>query len=211
MVVNMTLIIHPILQQSFATIDREIGSHNFSADQYAIVRRVIHSTADFEFQHLLHFSPGVIPMAMTALADGIPIVTDVNMVTVGIQSVVRQTFHNPLITAVDACPSPPLGHTRTASGILRCFQDYPDAIYVIGNAPTALLALCQQIQLSTQQPTLVIGVPVGFIGVTEAKTALAQLPIPHIQIVGRKGGSPAAAAIVNALLTLAWQRRGQQE
>ncbi|WP_299412876.1 cobalt-precorrin-8X methylmutase [Acaryochloris sp. IP29b_bin.148] len=206
----MTLILHPILQQSFATIDDEIGPHHFSADQYAVVRRVIHSTADFEFQHLLHFSPGVIPQATAALAQGKPIVTDVNMVTVGIQSVVRQTFHNPVITAVDAGQSPAPGQTRTASGMLQCFQDYPDAIYVIGNAPTALIALCQQIQRSAQQLALVIGVPVGFIGVIEAKTALAQLSIPQIRIEGRKGGSPAAAAIVNALLTLAWQQRGQQ-
>ena len=203
----MTLILHPILQQSFATIDREIGSHNFSSDQYAIVRRVIHSTADFEFQHLLHFSPGVISLAMKALAQGLPIVTDVNMVTFGIHSVLQQTFKNSVITAVDAGQSPEPGQTRTANGMLRCFQDYPEAIYVIGNAPTALLALCHQLQTQpTQQPAAVIGVPVGFIGVIEAKTTLAQLAVPQIRIEGRKGGSPAAAAIVNALLTLAWQR-----
>lgn len=201
----MTLIIHPILQQSFAAIDREIGSHNFPDEQYAVVRRVIHSTADFEFQHLLRFSPGVVPLAMTALAQGLPIVTDVNMVTFGIKTVVQQTFKNPIITAVDACPSAPSGQTRTASGMLQCFQDYPEAIYLIGNAPTALSALCQTVKTAAKQPTLVIGVPVGFIGVIEAKTALAQLSIPQIRIEGRKGGSPAAAAIVNALLTLAWQ------
>jgi len=206
----MTLILHPILQQSFATIDREIGPHNFSADQYAIVRRVIHSTADFEFQQLLHFSPGVIPLAITVLATGVPIVTDVNMVAMGIRSVVQQTFDNPIITAVDACQTPPLGQTRTAAGLLRCLQDYPEAIYVIGNAPTALFALCQQLETAAQQPPIVIGVPVGFIGVIEAKAALAQLPIPHIRIEGRKGGSPAAAAIVNALLTLAWQQKDAQ-
>lgn len=206
----MTLILHPILQQSFATIDREIGPHNFSTEQYAIVRRVIHSTADFEFQQLLHFSSGVISLAMTALAQGVTIVTDVNMVAMGIRSVVQQTFNNRVITAVDACQSPPLGQTRTESGLLRCLQDYPEAIYVIGNAPTALLRLCQYLETAAHHPPIVIGAPVGFIGVIEAKAALAQLPIPHIRIEGRKGGSPAAAAIVNALLTLAWQQKDLQ-
>ncbi len=203
----MSLTIHPILQQSFATIDQEIGSHGFTADQYAVVRRVIHSTADFDFQKLVHFSPNVVPLALDALTQGVPIVTDVNMVTFGIQTVVHQTFQNPVITAVDAGQNPPPGQTRTAAGMLKCWQQYPDAIYVIGNAPTALLALCQQLQTQPpRQPALVIGVPVGFIGVIEAKTALAQMTIPQIRIDGRKGGSPAAAAIVNALLTLAWQR-----
>lgn len=203
----MTLILHPILQQSFATIDREIGAHHFSEEQYAIVRRVIHSTADFEFQELLHFSPDVISIATAALAAGIPIVTDVKMVTIGIQTVVQQTFKNPIITAVDACQSPPSGQTRTETGMLQCLQAYPSAIYVIGNAPTALLALCQQLKTAFPLPTLIIGVPVGFIGVTEAKSALAQSAIPQIRTEGRKGGSPVAAAITNALLTLAWQQR----
>lgn len=198
---------HPILQQSFATIDAEIGAHNFSADQYGIIRRVIHSTADFEFLHLLNFSADVIPILMAALASGVPIVTDVQMVSMGIQTVVRQTFQNPVITAVDACPSPPSDQTRTAAGMLQCFQTYPEAIYVIGNAPTALLALCQQLSTGSQRPAGIIGVPVGFIGVVEAKRALAQSDIPHIRTEGRKGGSPVAAAIINALLTLAWQQR----
>lgn len=203
----MTLYIHPILEQSFATIDQEIGPHPFSADQYSIVRRVIHSTADFEFAKLLRFSADVIPAATAALASGMPIVTDVQMVSIGIQSMVQQTFKNPVITAVEACQSPPLGQTRTATGMLQCFQTYPGAMYVIGNAPTALLALCQHLPRASQQPTVIIGVPVGFIGVTEAKAALAQSEIPHIRAEGRKGGSPVAAAIVNALLTLAWQQR----
>lgn len=203
----MTLILHPILQQSFATIDREIGSHHLSDEQYAVLRRVIHSTADFEFRELLRFSPDVVAVATAALAAGIPIVTDVKMVAMGIQTVVQQTFQNPIVTAVDACQAPPPGQTRTETGILQCLQAYPQAIYVIGNAPTALSALCQQLAHISEQPSLIIGVPVGFIGVLEAKADLAQSGIPHIRTEGRKGGSPVAAAITNALLTLAWQQR----
>lgn len=203
----MTLILHPILQQSFATIDREIGSHHFSDEQYAVLRRIIHSTADFEFRELLRFSPDVVAVATAALAAGTPIVTDVKMVSMGIQTVVQQTFQNPIVTAVDACQSPPPGQTRTETGMLQCLQVHPQAIYVIGNAPTALCALCRQIAHVPQPPSLIIGVPVGFIGVLESKSALAQSGIPHIRTEGRKGGSPVAAAITNALLTLAWQQR----
>lgn len=203
----MTLILHPILQQSFATIDREIGLHHFSDEQYAVLRRVIHSTADFEFRDLLRFSPDAVAKATAAFASGIPIVTDVNMVSMGIQTVVHQTFQNPIVTAVDACQSPPAGQTRTETGMLQCLQAHPQAIYVIGNAPTALLALCQQLATVSERPSLIIGVPVGFIGVIEAKSALVQSGMPHIRTEGRKGGSPVAAAITNALLTLAWQQR----
>ncbi|WP_299490344.1 cobalt-precorrin-8X methylmutase [Acaryochloris sp. IP29b_bin.137] len=203
----MTLHLHPILRQSFATIDREIGAHHFSDDQYQVVRRVIHSTADFEFLTLLRFSAEVISTATAALAAGIPIVTDVQMVSMGIQTVVQQTFQNPVITAVEAGQSPLPGQTRTAAGMLHCTQAYPEAVYVVGNAPTALLALCQQLTVAAQSPPLIIGVPVGFIGVLEAKEALATSGLPHIRTEGRKGGSPVAAAIVNALLTLAWQQR----
>lgn len=171
------------------------------------MRRVIHSTADFEFRELLRFSPDVVAEATAALAAGTPIVTDVKMVSMGIQTVVQQTFQNPIVTAVDACQSPPLGQTRTETGMLQCLQVHPQAIYVIGNAPTALSALCRQIAHVPKPPSLIIGVPVGFIGVLEAKSALAQSGIPHIRTEGRKGGSPVAAAITNALLTLAWQQR----
>lgn len=197
--------VHPIMQQSFAAIDREIGAHSFTAAEYAIVRRIIHSTADFEFQQLIQFSEGAIDRAMAALQQGVPIITDVSMVRQGIQTVVRQTFQNPIITAVDYGDEPLPGKTRTETGLLHCLERYPQGLYVIGNAPTALLALCDRAPHLPQPPALVIGAPVGFISVVESKQALADTSLPQIQIQGRKGGSPAAAAIVNALLVLAWE------
>lgn len=195
--------LHPILKQSFAVIDQEIGEHSFSPAEYAIVRRVIHSTADFEFKHLVRFSADAITQGIEALRRQTPIVTDVSMVKQGIAGMVKQTFGNPIICAVEQAPTALPGKTRTETGLLKVFQDFPQAIYVIGNAPTALLALCSQIETTQQPPALVVGVPVGFISVVESKTVLAQLPVAQIRVDGRKGGSPVAAAILNALLVLA--------
>ena len=199
------------MQQSFAAIDREMGAHNFTAAEYAIVQRVIHSTADFEFKELLSFSPGAIAGAITALQQGVPIVTDVSMVRQGIVTVASQTFQNPLISAVELAPTALVGKTRTETGLLHCLEKFPEAIFAIGNAPTALLALCAQLPSLPVLPALVIGAPVGFIAVVESKAVLAQTAIPQIRVAGRKGGSPVAAAIVNALLVLAWEARESTE
>lgn len=187
-------------------IDREIGSHHFTPAEYAIVRRVIHSTADFEFKHLLRFTPGAIASAIAALQAKTPIVTDVSMVAQGIASMAQKTFGNPLIAAIDRGAIALPGKTRTETGLLDCWREFPQAIYVIGNAPTALLALCEKIGQTNVQPPIVIGAPVGFIAVAESKAALAELSVPQIRVEGRKGGSPVAAAIVNALLVLAWEQ-----
>ncbi|MBE9167839.1 cobalt-precorrin-8X methylmutase [Pleurocapsales cyanobacterium LEGE 06147] len=228
---------HPILEQSFAIIDREIGKHNFSQQEYAIARRVIHATADFEYTRLLKFSPKAIESGIAALRRGVPIVTDVTMVKQGIGTLIAKTFNNPLIAAVKIAPVALAGKTLTETGLLRCWQQYPEAIYVIGNAPTALLALCSQLSggvaalaardpleqsssqlsLSPSQryclqseagkllPSLIIGAPVGFVSVVESKQALAKLALPQIRVEGRKGGSPVAAAILNALVVMAWE------
>jgi precorrin-8X/cobalt-precorrin-8 methylmutase len=195
--------LHPILLQSFAVIDREIGEHSLTPKEYAIVRRVIHSTADFEFKDLVRFSPGAIEAGIAALRQGVPIVTDVSMVQQGVKTMVTQTFDNLLISAVAQASQALPGKTRTETGLLYCLEQYPQAIYAIGNAPTALLALCEY--LSTPKPALVIGAPVGFINVVESKAALAQTNVAQIRVEGRKGGSAVAAAILNALLVLAWE------
>ena len=211
--------LHPIVQQSFDIIDHEIGEHDFTDREYAVVQRVIHSTADFEFQHLIHFSPGVIDQAIRSLREGTPIVTDVTMVRQGIINLVRQTFGNPVMCAVSQAQSASHHQTRTEIGLRRCLAKYPTAIYIIGNAPTALLALCQHLQSQIRpavigtppmspdrpMPAFIIGAPVGFVSVLESKAALSQTPVPHIRVEGRKGGSAVAAAILNALLILAWR------
>ena len=202
----MSLPIHPILVQSFAIIDREIGEHSFSPAEYAIVRRVIHSTADFEFKHLITFNPTAIEAGITAIRQRLPIVTDVGMVKQGIAGLVAQTFDNPIISAVETAAVALPGKTRTETGLIQCLEEFPQAIFLIGNAPTALIAMCNKLQSATVLPVLVIGAPVGFVSVVESKAALAQTPVNQIRVEGRKGGSPVAAAILNALIVLAWER-----
>jgi precorrin-8X/cobalt-precorrin-8 methylmutase len=196
---------HPILQKSFARIDREVGTHDFSPAEYAILRRIIHTTADFGFAQRLHISPGAIAAGISALQAGTPIVVDVGMVRQGCQGMVQRTFKNPLWTAVDLATMEAPGQTRTETGLLKAWEQWPEAIYVIGNAPTALQALCDRVPDSPVKPPLIVGVPVGFVGVLEAKSRLAELTVPQIRVDGRKGGSTVAAAIVNALLVLAWE------
>ena len=196
---------HPILHQSFALIDQEIGPHPFSAQEYAILRRIVHTTADFEFAQLLQISSGAIAAGITALQGGAPLVVDVGMVRQGCQGMVQRTFGNPLWTAVELVTVAAPGKTRTETGLLNAWEQWPEAVYVIGNAPTALQALCDRLEQAPVVPPLVIGVPVGFVGVLEAKQRLAALAVPQIRVAGRKGGSTVAAAIVNALLVLAWE------
>lgn len=212
---------HPILLESFAHIDRSVGDHGLSPQEYAIARRVIHSTADFDFLRLLRFAPNLpsaefdldhaenqaIHRGIESLRQGQTIVVDVNMVKQGIQGLVQRTFNNPIQTAIDYGPTADPGKTRTETGMDRCIPQFPQAIYVIGNAPTALLTLCQAIAKGQVKPAVVIGVPVGFIGVLEAKKALSLLPCPQIRVEGNKGGSPVAAGIINALLMLAWNQK----
>lgn len=196
------------MEQSFAVIDREIGEHHFSPVEYAIVRRVIHSTADFEFAKTIRFSPEAIASGILALQLQYPIITDVGMVKQGVAGMVAKTFGNTLIAAVEQVSEALPGKTLTETGLIQCFKKFPGAIFVIGNAPTALLALCAQLSTAPIQPALVIGVPVGFISVVESKEALAKTSVPQIRVEGRKGGSPVAAAILNALMVLAWEQNG---
>ena len=196
---------HPIVKQSFAIIDREVSKHNLSPREYAIARRVIHATADFEYLDLLRFSPQAIDSGINGIKQGLPIVTDVTMVKKGIGNLVAKTFNNTVIAAIEQAQIADPGKTRTETGLIRCWEKFPQAIYLIGNAPTALLTLCQQLSNSATLPGLIIGVPVGFVSVTEAKQALAKLDVPQIRVEGRKGGSPVAASILNALLILATQ------
>lgn len=196
---------HPIAEESFKIIDREISNHNLTESEYAIARRVIHTTADFEYLELLKFRHDAIASGIGAIKKQVPIVTDVSMVKQGIASMIGKTWQNPVISAVEQVKIAESGKTRTETGLLKCCSEYPEAIYIIGNAPTALLALCDCISTTNITPALVIGVPVGFVSVIESKQALSKLNIPQIITTGRKGGSTVAAAIFNALCVLAWE------
>ncbi|MGI0482211.1 precorrin-8X methylmutase [Geminocystis sp. CENA526] len=198
----MTNLSNPIIEKSFAIIDNIIGKHHLTEEEYNIVRRIIHTTADFDFLHLLQCSPNVIKSSIELLKAKTPIVTDVSMIKEGIRNMVKKTHDNDIIVAVKQAKEAKEGQTLTETGLLQCCEKYPNAIYVIGNAPTALIALCKQYELKKINPSLVIGAPVGFVSVLESKAYLAKLDIPQIQIIGNKGGSTVASAIVNALLIM---------
>lgn len=195
--------------QSLAIIDREMGEHVFSAAEYEIVRRVIYATADFEYQYLIRFSERALQAGAAALAARTTIVVDVPMVQVGIAPHIQNTFANPVYCSMDALTRPQREKTRAAWGIETLAKRYPEGIFVVGQAQTALTTLVELIEAEEIRPALVIGTPSGFVDVDVAKDRLKDSLIPHIRIEGRKGSAVVAAGIVNGLVDLAWQAYGQ--
>lgn len=196
--------------QSLGIIDREIGPHAFSPAEYEIVRRVIYATADFEYKSLISFSEHALQSGAAALAARTTIVVDVPMVQVGITPVIQSTFANPVYCSMDAITRPQKEKTNAAWGIETLAKRYPEGIFVIGQAQTALCAIVDLIEAEEIRPALVIGTPCGFVGVDVAKSRLYDSMIPHIRIDGRKGSAVVAVAIINGLVDLAWQAYGQQ-
>jgi precorrin-8X/cobalt-precorrin-8 methylmutase len=195
--------------QSLAIIDREIGDHAFSPAEYEIVRRVIYATADFEYKSLIRFSDLALQSGAAALAARTTIVVDVPMVQVGIASHIQSTFANPVYCSVEAITRPQKDKSRAAWGMETLARRYPEGIFVVGEAQTALTVIAELIRTEEIRPALVIGTPSGFVGVEAAKEQLAESLIPHIRVEGRKGSAVVAAAIVNGLIDLAWQAYGQ--
>ena len=199
---------HTTDAQSLAIIDREVGDHTFSPAEYEIVRRVIYATADFEYKSLIRFSDLALQSGAAALAARTTIVVDVPMVQVGIASTIQTTFANPVYCSMEAITRPQKDKTQAAWGIETLARRYPEAIFVVGQAQTALTAIVQLIKAEEIRPALVIGTPSGFVGMDTAKAQLADSLIPHIRVEGRKGSAVVAAAIVNGLVDLAWQAYG---
>ncbi|MEQ9671961.1 precorrin-8X methylmutase [Coleofasciculus sp. G2-EDA-02] len=195
--------------QSLAIIDREIGAHTFSPAEYEIVRRVIYATADFEYQKLIRFSERALQAGAAALAARTTIVVDVPMVQVGITPHIQETFANPVYCSMEAITRPQKEKTKAAWGIQTLARRYPEGIFVVGQAQTALTALVELIEAEEIRPALVIGTPSGFVEVDVAKSRLEDSLVPNIRIEGRKGSSVVGAAIVNGLVDLAWQAYGQ--
>ncbi|MEH1934881.1 MAG: precorrin-8X methylmutase [Nostoc sp.] len=194
--------------QSLAIIDSEIDNHIFSPAEYEIVRRVIYSTADFEYKSLIRFSERALQAGAAALAARTTIVVDVPMVQVGIAYEIQNTFANPVYCSMEALTRPQKEKTRAAWGIETLAKRYPEGIFVVGQAQTALTALVDLIEAEEIRPALIIATPVGFV-VDEAKGRLQDSLVPHITIDSRKGNAVVAAAIVDGLVDLAWQAYGQ--
>ncbi|WP_209872988.1 precorrin-8X methylmutase [Paenibacillus silagei] len=195
---------------SFQMITEELGEHSFSALEYPIVQRIIHASADFELGRSLVFHPGAIEAGIHAILQGKPIIADVRMVEAGIAKERIQRYggevrvHISDPDVVDEAKAQ--GTTRAIIATRKACAQAPGGIYVIGNAPTALLELIRLVKAGAAQPGLVIGMPVGFVSAAESKDELRKLDIPYITNIGRKGGSTIVVAAVNALSLLAVRR-----
>lgn len=200
-----------IASRSFAIIRAELAKGGITLPQplAPVIERIIHTTADFEFATITRASSGAIEVGVAVLQRGCAVITDVQMVRVGID---QRRLHRCGGTVYCFNDLPDVTHLAVATGLTRSAaalrwaheQGYlTGAIVAVGNAPTALFELLDLLD-NGAQPALIIGVPVGFVNTVESKAALmARSEVPWIVTVGRKGGSPVAAAIVNALLRLA--------
>jgi len=197
-----------IEDESMMIIDNEIGTHPYNEQEWPIVRRVIHSTADFDFarENKIIFHKDAIQNGLDALKNGCSIVVDVN----GIIGLMNKQNHKDFANNVICNISEPSlieeakkeGKTRAEMSMRVAKEDINGGLVVIGNAPTALLEVMKMINEGITKPALVIGIPVGFVSAVESKEELERMNIPFITNQGRKGGSPCASAIVNALYKL---------
>ena len=198
-----------IERMSISIITRELDELGLTPppETAAVVKRVIHTTADFDYAKNLRFTPGAVQAAVRALQRGAVIVTDTNMALAGIS---RPGLAKLGCEAVCYMADPAVaeaakqaGTTRAVAAMHRAAREHPGAILAVGNAPTALLTIAEEIEAGLR-PALVIGVPVGFVNVVESKETLfavcEQHGVPAIAAMGRKGGSNVAAAICNALV-----------
>lgn len=194
--------------ESFRIIDAEAGEHGWSAETWPVVRRVVHTSADFDYVRTMAISDDAVQRGVEALRRGRSIVTDTTMALSGIRKVDLAGFGGSVSCLVAdpavAAEAKKLGITRSIIAMRTAAADSKNGIFVIGNAPTALFELLRLVREEELRPDLVIGLPVGFVGAEESKAELlAQAPsfdVPFITNIGRKGGSNVAAAVVNALL-----------
>jgi len=195
-----------IERRSFEIIDAEVGPHAYDASQWPVVRRIIHTTADFDFAGTTCFAPGAVAAAVAALRSGAPVLCDTNMVMAGVNKPRLAAFgsalHCHVADAEVATKASAAGVTRSIMATRKGVAD-GCRIFLIGNAPTALFELLDLVRTGQAAPALVVGVPVGFVGAEESKEALLASGLPYITCRGRKGGSAIAAAILNALMILA--------
>jgi precorrin-8X/cobalt-precorrin-8 methylmutase len=198
-----------IEDESFAIIDREAGVHNFPPEQWRIVQRVIHATADFEFKELMKFSTNAVAKGIEALKNGCAIITDVKMIIAGLNENRLNSYGCKtycFISDDDVIEAAKKNNSTRAIESMRKAHDsglLNGSIVAIGNAPTALIEVARLVKEENARPALIIGVPVGFVSAKESKEIIKSLEeVEWIVSEGRKGGSTIAVAIIHALLTL---------
>lgn len=204
-----------IENRSFEIIESEMGEKvlKFSEEELPIVKRVIHTTADFEYADLIEFSKGAIESGKNAIKRGCKLYCDTQMIVNGLSKVALSSFNCTPYTLVSDKEvievAKERGVTRSIVGMEYGGKDVDTKIFLIGNAPTALYKLKEMIEKNEiEKPALVIGVPVGFVGAEESKESLRELDIPYIVVRGRKGGSPVAVSILHGILYQIYKREG---
>ncbi|MBQ6602494.1 MAG: precorrin-8X methylmutase [Eubacterium sp.] len=201
-----------IEKESFATITRELGDKVLDPAQEPIIKRVIHTTADFEYADTMYFSENAVELAKEAIRGGALIVTDTQMAYSGINKKSAAKFGCEVKCFMSdedvAAEAKKQGVTRARISMDKGVSFGDNVIFAIGNAPTALIRLRELID-EGYRPKLIIGVPVGFVNVVVSKELIMETDIPCIIARGRKGGSNVAACIVNALLYVMDEKRGQ--
>ena len=193
-----------IEKTSFEIITREMGDKVLDPKQEPVIKRVIHTSADFDYLENLCFSKGVVDMMQQAIREGACIVTDTQMAKAGINKKRLATYGGEVFCFMSdddvAAIAKKQGSTRAVASMDKAAGLDQKLIFAVGNAPTALVRLYELIEEGKLSPAGIIGVPVGFVNVVEAKELIMRAPVPYIVARGRKGGSNIAAAIVNALL-----------
>ncbi|WP_096201122.1 precorrin-8X methylmutase [Bacillus sp. FJAT-45350] len=193
--------------KSFEMITEELGEHSFTEEQYPVVQRVIHASADFELGRSMVFHPDAIHAGVEAIRAGKKLVADVQMVQVGVNKPRLEKFGGSVhvyISDPDVMEEAKrLNTTRAIIATRKAVKEADGGIFAIGNAPTALLELIRLVKTGEAKPGLVVGMPVGFVSAAESKEELAKLDIPFITNIGRKGGSPVTVAAINALSLIA--------
>ena len=199
-----------IEHSSFAIVDKEVGAHNYTDAQWQIVRRMIHATADFEFNGLARFHPQAVEAGLAAILNGAPIVADVEMICVGLSKPRLnhfgvKTYH--FISDEDVIAQAKAENTTRAVQAMRKAHKQGllnNSIIAIGNAPTALLEVIRLIKEDNVKPALIVGMPVGFVSAAESKAELELLSdVPWMITHGRKGGSTLVVSAIHAALALA--------
>lgn len=193
-----------IEKRSFEIITELLGERKLDPENELVIKRVIHTSADFDYADNLVFSPHAVQKGIEALRSGCDIVTDTQMAKAGINKTILGKLGGEVHCFMSdpdvAAEAKERGITRAIVSMERAAKLSKPCIFAIGNAPTALISLHEQIQAGTLHPALVVGVPVGFVNVVESKELILDTEVPHIVARGRKGGSNVAAAICNALL-----------
>jgi precorrin-8X/cobalt-precorrin-8 methylmutase len=197
--------------ESFRRIEAQVGTHNLPPEVWAVVRRMIHTTADLDYLKTVRLHPHAIAAGVAALRQGSPLVTDTRMLLAGIGSGrLGRLGVTPFCLMDDpqvAQEAARQGTTRAAAAMEAALPRLAGGIVAIGNAPTALLRLLELLDAGASPPALVVGLPVGFVNAAESKELLSRQNYPFITALGPKGGSAVAAAVINALAVMALEEK----